>query len=662
MGAALLKAGGMTTALVGGAFALFQANAAVEGSLAAAAVLQPAADPFADGTDDFGEDLGGSPEAATLDPGWFEDAPASPPPAQPPAPPTAADAAFGNELWANPPAAVGGAPLRGEPAAPAAATPARRIEVTPEPPAAEPARDPRPAPAAVDFDFDSWADPPAAAPASPPPADAFPAESEPAAATPSPVPRSSQSQSNLLEFDDRRPADAAVQLRVQKEAPPEAKPGESFVYTIVVKNVGDAVARAVSVEEPVPAGVTLEGTDPQADLLGQTLRWTLGDLPPGGERALNVKVVPNVAGTVGSVTAVRCDLTAAARTAVLAPRLALSAGPAGPVRAGRPFDLRITVSNVGTADAPAAAVRTVLPAGVTHVSGERDLVYDVGLLKAGQTREVSLTVAADAPGPVDFQCELTGAGAAPASTVAAVQVDRRQLTLTRSGPRTRFLGRTGEYKNVVTNVSQAPAPPVQVVETVPSGLKFASATAGGRFDAAARTVSWDVPALPPGRSTTLGVTLEAEAAGQLDSVVSLQTGGRTEAELVAATEVRGYTAVAPRIEGLNGPLAIGERVAVLVTLKNTGTDAASGLFADMNLPASMRALLYDGQGLEAEATDHGIRLTPTEPLAPGATVTAEVLVEGAAAGEGAIELIVNADHLPEPARRSEPVRVYADAE
>ena len=684
MGAAILKGAGMAVVLAGGAFALFQANSAVEGSLAAAtpAPFAPAPEPAAPTPvapptrtaqtvaygfpDEF-------PDGFADDPSRPAAAPGAARPADP-APSDDADfGAFGDPFSDPGAAAATPAPADDWPALDddldaAPAPRARRVTPALDWPAEEPTDAPAPvapapvAPAerpAIDgFDFDRWNDEPAdraAAPFATEPSRREPRAPEPAKNERQPTPES-------FDFQSDRPADAAVQLRVAKQAPGEARPGEPFVYTIRVTNPGGVAARSVIVEEPVPAGVDLEGTDPRADLDGRTLRWSLGDLPGGGERELSVKVVPTAAGTVGSVTVVRCDLSAAARTRVLAPRLELVVQPTGDVRAGRPFELRMTVSNVGTADAAGASVRTLLPEGVAHASGERDLEYDLGPLSAGQTREVSLTVVAAQPGPAQFRCELAAADATPAPAVAAVEVGRRQLTLTRSGPRTRFVGRAGAWENLVTNASDVPAPPARVVESVPAGFSFASATGGGRFDPATRTVSWEVPALPPGRSASLGLELTADAAGQLESVVVLETGGGPEAELVAATEVRGYTAVAPRVEGLNGPLAVGERVVLVVTLENSGTDAASNLFADLNLPDAVRALGFFGEGLDAEKTDRGLRIVPRAPLAAGESLKAEVMIEAAQKGNGSVELSVSADHLPEPARRTQPVRVYADAE
>ena len=672
MGAAILKGGGLAAALAGGAFALFQANAAVEGSLAAAATPLPAPAPeplpepapepqgeWGDAPADFGD---ADPFAADPFP---EEPAADPSPAEdyedpfgavlrtlPSSPATApAEDDWADQNWADepaPPVARAGEPpalgdWAGEPAAPAEGDAARLNEPRHEPP---------PAAAADPFGFEPEPAPPVR--------DAFSERLAPRADAPGSPDRSRFA----ADFADDRPAAAEARLRVSKDAPPTAEPGVPFVYTVTVANPGSGPARGVVVEEPIPAGVVLVGTKPRVDRAGDTLLWELGDLPAGGERTLSVRVEPTAAGTVGSVTVVRCDLSAAARTKVLAPRLALDAAPAGPVRAGRPFDLRLTVRNAGTAPTAAAAVRCLLPDGVAHASGERDLEYDLGQLRAGEAREVALTLVAAAPGPLTLDCELVTAGdatVAPARAVAAFDVRDRQLALTRTGPRTRFVGRVGSYVNVVTNRSDLPAPPVRVVEVVPAGFEF-DRSPDGRFDPNTRQVTWEVPALPPGRSAELSVDLLAERPGPAETRVRLEADGTAESELVSAVEVRGYTAVAPRVRGLNGPLAIGERVALVVTLENTGTEPATGLFADLTLPPQVFAGGYRGEGLTAEETDAGLRLTPARPLAPGETLTAEIMIEAAAVGSGTIELSVSADHLPEPARRGEPVRVYADTE
>ena len=683
MGAALLKAGGLTAALAGGAFALLQAGSGMEGSLAAAApqfgddwtaddwgadpAPRPAAGPApADfgAAADWGFDPAADPDPAPAEERPARDEPAfadepdfAPEPDFDPEPDFAEDPAFADEpAFGDEPAAAGELP-----------DPFGGSDFADEPAFDDPAPDePAAPPIADDFGWDGagWDDGFERDDAPAIPADPAPVarggwderDEIPAAAPVRPAPAAPPAVDRFAEL----PAEAAARLTVRKEAPETAAPGEAFVYTITLTNPGRDAVRDVAVEEAVPAGATLEGTNPRADIAGNTLRWAFAEIEPGGERVLSVRVTPESAGTVGSVTVVRTELTVAARTAVLAPALRFAVRPAGSPRAGRPFELTYEVANDGTADAAGVAVRTVLPAGVAHASGERDLQYDVGPLPAGEVRQVSLTLAADQPGPVRLACELTAVNAKPVAAEPAVEVRDRQLTLTRTGPRTRFVGREGTFTNLVTNASDEPAPAVRVVETVPTGMRFVEATAGGRFDPARGTVTWDVPALPPRRSAEVAVTLSPQAPGETESRVELRAGGQVEATLAAACTVRGYTAVAPRIEGLNGPLAVGERVAVRVTLKNTGTEAASGLTATLKLPPSVIARDWKGD-LRDERLPGGLRFTATEPLAPGATATVEVILEGAASGGGAAELAVSADHLAAPVRRTEPVQVYADS-
>ena len=508
MGAAIFKAGGMAAVLAAGGLALLQAGVRVEGTLAAAPA--PPAVPARD-ADPFGEPLG-EPFGGSLDDSTFGEAPFGDPSfAAPPSDEPASGAAGlddpGFDAWdADPTAAP-------RPAAPRPAAP-----VADEEPGD-----------ATDWGDERWDMLPPADPTFLPSADdaAFPADrdltrEEPAFGEPPAGPE------RFRAGDTAVPPTAAAALRVTKDVPAEVAPGQPLVYTITVFNAGNGPARGVSVEEPIPAGTQLEGTNPIADLAGRTLRWNLPELPPGGEETLHVRVVPRGPGTVGSVTVVRCEVEAAGRTRVLAAKLAVTARVAGTPRAGGTFDLIHRLENRGTADAAGVVLRTVLPAGATHASGERDLEYDVGPLPAGDSREITLTLAAADTGPLRIDCEVTGAGVEPVSAAADLAVQPRQLTLTRTGPRTRFVGRHGVYENVVTNVSGEPAPPVRVVEAVPVGMTFERAAAGGRYDAESRTVAWDVAPLRPGASATLSVDLIADDPGEVESRVRLERDGRID--------------------------------------------------------------------------------------------------------------------------------------
>jgi uncharacterized repeat protein (TIGR01451 family) len=74
---------------------------------------------------------------------------------------------------------------------------------------------------------------------------------------------------------------AAIDLAIELEAPPVAMDGEPFSYTLHVANNGAATAQGLTVEANLPAGATyVDGGTRDGD----TVRWTIDELPGYGER------------------------------------------------------------------------------------------------------------------------------------------------------------------------------------------------------------------------------------------------------------------------------------------------------------------------------------------------------------------------------------------
>ena len=66
--------------------------------------------------------------------------------------------------------------------------------------------------------------------------------------------------------------------------PPIAKVGQPLTYQILIKNITNIAVHQVVVRNQLPAGVTVNATDPKAAGQGNLLVWDLGTLePPPGE-------------------------------------------------------------------------------------------------------------------------------------------------------------------------------------------------------------------------------------------------------------------------------------------------------------------------------------------------------------------------------------------
>ncbi|MEZ6045480.1 MAG: hypothetical protein R3C11_07835 [Planctomycetaceae bacterium] len=71
-----------------------------------------------------------------------------------------------------------------------------------------------------------------------------------------------------------------------------------------------------------------------------------------------------------------------------------------------------------------------------------------------------------------------------------------RLSLSRKGPKARYLGKDATFETTVTNDSETVARNVVVTEFVPEGMKFVAAGQGGQFDPVDHVINWIIPEIP----------------------------------------------------------------------------------------------------------------------------------------------------------------------
>ncbi|MCA9115169.1 MAG: DUF11 domain-containing protein [Planctomycetaceae bacterium] len=277
-------------------------------------------------------------------------------------------------------------------------------------------------------------------------------------------------------------------LQIEKIAPTNAVLGKPLIYHIVVRNSGQTAARQVTVEDRIPAGTELTGTIPQAELADKTLTWKLGTIAPGEERKIAIRVVPRQEGQVGSVATVNFVSEVASATVITAPKLSIELQTPESVHLGDRVPVRFRVRNDGTGDASGVLIRDLIPRGLSHVDGN-DLEYEVGNLPAGGSREVTLTLTAAEVGEAVNRAVVTADGGAKAETSSKIDIKGSRVSLSRRGPKRRYVDREGTWTNVVTNTSRGPVAGARVVEQIPEGFEFVEASANGQYDPSRREVS-----------------------------------------------------------------------------------------------------------------------------------------------------------------------------
>lgn len=449
------------------------------------------------------------------------------------------------------------------------------------------------------------------------------------------------------------------QLRIEKSAPGSASIGKELVYKIRIRNVGNAVANEVIVEDQIPRGSRLLGTIPQAELVENILIWRFAALEPNAEKTIKIKVVPEREGQIGSVATVNFKAEIGARTTVTAPRLRLELQGQPEARVGETITFRYRVTNVGSGDASNVMIRNPLPTQLQHPAGD-NIEYPLGDLAAGKSQDVTLQLIAAGPGDIRNSAVVVADGGIQSPGEARLNILGEQLQVTRRGPARRFLGRRGEYENVVRNVTHRDALNATLVEYVPLGMKLDRADSGGQWNEAKRTITWSIPRVRAGESLSFKAVLVPERAGNHESVVQVveQAGFKSNAKLT--TQVVHLDNMGLQLSELDGPVAVGERVVFTINVKNRGTSTVTRTVLRLEVPRELGQAQEAGP-LGAQQKGNFVEFEPIQQLVPGAQKRFQVsFTAQSAANDVRLRAFIQSDQMRERLNTEESITIYDD--
>lgn len=456
-----------------------------------------------------------------------------------------------------------------------------------------------------------------------------------------------------------RLANARPQLTLEKSAPESAIIGRPIVYTIVVRNDGQIAANQVTVDDVIPEGVRVDGTNPAAESNGKSLYWRLGTLRAGEERQLSVRVTPLRQGTIGSVARVSFAAEVTASTSVVeAPKPVLNFELTAPPRASLggvvPFTFKVT--NSGGSDATRVMVRNTLPRGLRHSSGG-ELEYEMGVVPAGQSRVVQLDLVAAMPGAVINRAVVSADGGIQTAAVATVEVQGLQLALDRLGPKRVYVGRNGTFTNTLTNSGDLSLRNLTLVETLPAGLEFVSASGGGRYDQRSRQVTWRIDSIDPKQVVQAQVVLQSTGRGPQISQVRVVDANGYSVDATHSMDSGGVAALSILRSELASPIGLGEEIRFKTQIYNRGSEPATKVSLTLVSPRGYQIVSARGP-TEFNSVEGGIRFEPVARIDAGKQFEFEVVLKGANPGESRIQMQVEADQLEQPLRSEEAGTVF----
>lgn len=449
------------------------------------------------------------------------------------------------------------------------------------------------------------------------------------------------------------------QLTIQKSAPKEVQVGKTATFQITVRNTGSIPACEVEVCDQVPRGARLAGTVPQAKrgTRGELI-WTLGTIRPGEESKVEMQLVPTAEGEIGSVATVHFGADASARSTVTRPQLVVESKVPSQVMIGDQLTLSIVISNPGTGVASNVVLLERIPAGLQHPAGA-ELEYKVGDLKPGESRKLDLPLVASQAGVVTNMLRATGDGNLRVDDQCKLEVIAPKLDVAVKGPKRRYLERQATYEFSIENSGTAAAKQVDLVASLPPGLKFMSANNAGYYEESTRTVHWRLEELPAneiGKVQLIAMPIEA---GQQ----ALKLRGTADKGLVSEKEqpvlVEGLAAILFQVSDANDPVEIGGETTYEVRVVNQGSKAAANVRLEIDLPGELKPVAAEGPTRHM-LEGNRIRFDGLAQLPPKAETVYRVRVKALKSGDLLARFQLQTDDMQKPVTKEESTRVYAD--
>lgn len=451
------------------------------------------------------------------------------------------------------------------------------------------------------------------------------------------------------------------QLVIEKIAPADPKIGVAATFKTVIRNVGTVTAQAVEVTDLVPQGTQLLSMTPVATPgPNQSLTWRFETIAPNEERAIEMELMPQREGEIGSVATVRFSASATARAVTTRPLLEVATSAPDRLPIGEQVPLRITVTNPGTGVATGVVLEEVVPEGLQHASGA-ELRYVVGDLKPNETKHLNLTMTCVKPGVVVNQLQATADGGLSAVARSQFEIVSPQLHLAAEGAKQRFLERQAVYQFAVSNPGTAPAEDIELAVYLPQGLRYEGTddVAQGTYDAETHSVRWMLQQLDVGKQSVVEVRAMPIQAGQGSLRFVTKTASGMSAEMHQPIAIDGISALSYEVIDTEDPVEVGGATTYEIHVTNQGTKEAKNIRVAAELPPQLQCVSAEGPA-NHQISEAGITFAPLASLGPKKLTTYKLHVKGVSPGDVKLRVQVIADDMQSPVTEEESTRVFGE--
>ena len=442
-----------------------------------------------------------------------------------------------------------------------------------------------------------------------------------------------------------------------KQMPATTTLDAEFTYTITAKNVSDLPVGNVVVTELVPANLKILGTSPNAEINGSIITWSIPKLDAGQSATLGVNAKATGEDCAQTCATVKYDLLACAAVQITQPSLKLTKKAPAEVLKCESIPVQLTVTNTGTGVAKDVVVTDTLPEGLVAPSGKDELVFSAGDLGAGQSKTFNVTLTAEDTGKFVNKAVAESSSGLKADASTTTTVTEPILTITKSGPERRYLGRSVSYDITVANTGDANATNLVVKDTLPSGVTDIVASGNGKVASNSSDVTWNFAALKPGETKKLSVSYKPTKIGTISDVASATAKCAEGVDAKVETLIAGIPAVLLEVIDVDDPVELGGTTTYVITATNQGSAVGTNIAITAELEDNEQYV--SSSGATTGTHDNGvIKFAPLSRLAPKAKATWRVVVKAVEAGDVRFKVIMNTDQITRPVQETESTHLY----
>ncbi|EIM78829.1 hypothetical protein A3SI_00005, partial [Nitritalea halalkaliphila LW7] len=394
-------------------------------------------------------------------------------------------------------------------------------------------------------------------------------------------------------------------------------PGDTFGYTITIRNTGNAPATQVRVSDPLPAGTEFVLADNGGVFENGVVRWEIPLIAAGESISLRleVRVTETITESriVNIATAESPDdpdgpksnepgdgVTVDFRADLVIEKIAESSV----VNAGELVTYTIRVRNVGSGEAENVLVRDVLNPALSFVSADNGGVFESGVvtwnlaaIAANETVVLQLQVRVDPLLTAETTIENIATVISPsdpggekASDPEVITVNPGQTTIevTKVADSDRVsVGDQLGFTITVRNTGNSPAIGLIVVDDIPESLMILSIT--GNAVSTGNRITWTVPVLQPGQQVVLTVITMVMREGA-PIVNTVFVTGENVPDEEASTDPIGFNTADLAItkEVSAAVVQVGKQFEYRLTVRNLSTNTANEVVVTDFIPLPTR--------------------------------------------------------------------------